>query len=279
MGKDKESKGDPRATWAVGPDVTTKVSFLPPPGSSTFLALLGPPLPSSNFPNAAIEISFLPPDSSILFAVLNPSYSLTSLTDASRKTPLPSQSTSITSKYLLEDNALLENIARNAFGLLSKKKKLPLVKKDSRTIQKAGNYITTLHKRKRTRSNGKTRKRKSHTKIFSMASPNPNKNKPDCADEVKSELRNEFEKMNSPKMCGILISPLCVFPYPSSSSEITNTLTLRLPDIHLSFDLEILSWSINLGVQVFKIDPMVDCNCSCSPALLRLDGWFKSVSF
>lgn len=70
-------------------------------------------------------------------------------------------------------------------------------------------------------------------------STSPNKDKPDNADKTKSELGDEFEDMNSPRMCNILISSLCISSFFSSFSESTNTITLKLPDIYLSFDFEI----------------------------------------
>lgn len=103
-------------------------------------------------------------------------------------------------KFLLEDNALLKDIARNAFGLLSEKLKSPLVGKNNRIRNKAENYITTPLKKKKTRGSRKVRKRKSYARISSMASLSPNKDKSDSADKTESELGDEFEEMNSPKM-------------------------------------------------------------------------------
>ena len=81
-----------------------------------------------------------------------------------------------------------------------------------------------------------------------MASPSLNKDKSDSADEVRSKLGEEFEEINSQKMCDALIGSFHIFPYPSSSSEIINTITMKIPDIYPSFDFEILSWSTNTGV-------------------------------
>lgn len=96
----------------------------------------------------------------ILFVIFDLLFRLTSLTDISMKTPTPPQNISIRLKSLLKNNTLLENITRNMFGLLSKEEKLLLVKKNSQIKQKAGNYIITAHKKKRTRDSGKTRKKK-----------------------------------------------------------------------------------------------------------------------
>ncbi len=159
----------------------------------------------------------------------------------STKTPLLPQSISTTSKSLLKDNVLLEDMARNTFSLLSEEEKSPLVKKSSRNTQKTRTYTTTPHKRKRTGSNRKARKRKSHAKIFSMTSPSPNKDQLNSADEATSKLKDEFEEMNSPKMYGVLIGLLYVSLCRSSFSEITNAITLKLPNIHPFFDFEILS--------------------------------------
>lgn len=229
-------------------------------------------MPSSDFSNATTEVFLLPPSSSILLTAFDPPFRLTSLTDASTKTPALLQNTSRILKSLLEDNVLLENIAKNVFSLLSEEEKSSLIRKSSQTKQKLGNYITTPCKKKRTEDSEKARKRKSHARISSMASPNPNKDKPDNADEAGSELGDKFEEINSLRMCDISIGPFRIFPCPNSFSKITNIIILKLPDIHLSFDFKILSWSTNLGAQAFQINPVVDYSCSHSPTLVGLDG-------
>lgn len=74
-----------------------------------------------------------------------------------------------------------------------------------------------------------------------MTNSSPNKDKLDSVDEAKFILGDEFEEINSLKMCGASIGLFCVFLYPNSSLKIINAITLKFPDIHLSFDFEILS--------------------------------------
>lgn len=78
-----------------------------------------------------------------------------------------------------------------------------------------------------------------------MAIPSPNKNKLDSVDEARSELEDEFEEMNSLKICSVLLGPLYISLCLNSFLKITNLIIMKLLDIYSSFDFEILSWSIN----------------------------------
>lgn len=95
-----------------------------------------------------------------------------------------------------------------------------------------------------------------------MAIPSPNKNKRDSADKAKSELKDDFEEINSLKMCSVLLSSLRISLCLNSFLKITNFIILKLLNIYSSFDFEILSWSINQRAKTFKIEPMIDHDCS-----------------
>lgn len=76
-------------------------------------------------------------------------------------------------------------------------------------------------------------------------------------------------------MCGAHIGPLCISFCLSTSSEMVNAVTLKLPDVHLSINFLTISWTAKERV-VFKIDPNEN-NCDYSPALLGLQRWVYSV--
>lgn len=59
--------------------------------------------------------------------------------------------------------------------------------------------------------------------------------------KTRSNLSDKLEKAVIFKMCNTSINLFCVFSCSSSSSKITNTLTLKFPDTHLSFEFKIIS--------------------------------------
>ena len=69
-------------------------------------------------------------------------------------------------------------------------------------------------------------------------------------------------------MCGALIGPLHVSSCLSTSLEMVNAVTLKLPDVHLCVNFETISWPAKEKV-VFKIDPNEN-NFDYFSALLRL---------
>lgn len=73
-------------------------------------------------------------------------------------------------------------------------------------------------------------------------------------------------------MSGVLMGLPRVSPSCSNASEMVDANTLGLLDLFSTVDTETISWT-NTG---FKVDPGVD-HCCCSPALLELQGWIKSM--
>lgn len=96
-------------------------------------------------------------------------------------------------------------------------------------------------------------------------------------DEAGAELDIKFmERTKTPKICGALIGPLYGSPCPITFSEMADTITFNLPDVHSSVKFKTISWITNPGAAVFKINPSAN-NCACFPALLGLQGGVKSV--
>lgn len=153
----------------------------------------------------------------------------------------------------------MKNIAKNVFNLLLKEEKSLLIKKSRQIKEKAGNYITIPYRRRKPENNRKARKRKNCSKIFFMTRPSFDKDKPNSTKKInskkiifdnkaRSKLRDKFEIIDSLKICNILIDFLYIFSYLIFSSKITNTIILKLLNIYLFFDFEILFWSINLKI-------------------------------
>lgn len=203
--------------------------------------------------------------------------------------PPSTQSTSFT--------PLLETLAKDACTLLSDNNVAPPTRKSTRVKEKTDRDVAPPKrdvappKRKRISGKGKAgpRKKTSCAKNTPpVVGPKPDNEEPDSAKESGSEVSNSYDEAGpelevksmkgteTPKMCGALIGPLRGSPCPSTFSEILDTITLNLPDVHSSVEFETISWTTNPGAAVFKIDPSAD-DCACSPALLGLQGWVKSV--